>query len=168
MENSIMEAAKINRLTKNNATFGMKNGFLTMTSGEKEYDRVFLHRAFPFDKLWEYISVLDIDGNELGLVLSLSDFAPEQEELLHKELERKYYSPVIRQILSVKDQFGFSYWRVLTDEGEMSFTMQDTFRNIIHVSDSKKIFSDVDGNRFVIEDVHTLDRKSFRKIELYL
>ena len=57
-------------------------------------------------------------------------------------------------------------WKV--DEGEITFTMQDTFRNIIHVSEEKKIFNDVDGNRFVIENVHALDRKSFRKIELYL
>lgn len=168
MNHSIIEAAKINRLTSQNTAFGNKNGFLTMTINDVTYDRVFLHRAFPFDKLWEYISVLDIDGNELGLILSVSDFSLEQEALLREELTRKYYSPVIRRIISVKDQFGFSYWKVATDEGEITFTMQDTFRNIIHVSEEKKIFNDVDGNRFVIENVHALDRKSFRKIELYL
>ncbi|MBO5110003.1 MAG: DUF1854 domain-containing protein [Clostridia bacterium] len=168
MENSIIEAAKIHRLTAENASFGTKNGFLTMTSEDKTYDRVFLHRAFPFDKLWEFISVLDIDSNELGMILSTADFSGAQEELLKTELQRKYYSPMIRKIISVKDQFGFSYWKVMTDEGETSFTMQDTFRNIVHVSDTKKIFMDVDGNRFIIEDIHALDRKSLRKIELYL
>lgn len=168
MENTIIEAAKINRLSSENAVFEIKNGFLTMTSKDLDHVRVFLHRAFPFDLLWQYISVLDVDQNELGVIYSVDDFSTEQADLLKTELSRKYYSPVIRKILSIKDQFGFSYWKVLTDEGELSFTMQDTFRNIIHVNDSKKIFLDVDGNRFVIEDVHSLDRKSFRKIELYM
>ena len=168
MNHSVIEAAKINQLTPYNSTFGTKNGFLTLSMDGINYDRVFLHRAFPFDKLWEYISVLDIDGNELGVILSVDHFNGSQAILLRDELNRKYYCPVIRKIISVKDQFGFSYWKVMTDEGEMAFTMQDTFRNIIHVNESKKIFNDVDGNRFVIEDVHTLDRKSFRKIELYL
>ena len=168
MENTIIEAAKINKITPGTAVFGSKNGFLTLTHNDKVYDRVFLHRAFPFDKLWEYISVLDIDSNEIGLIVSVSDFSEEQQELLTSELKRKYYSPIIRKILSVKDQFGFSYWKVITDDGEIAFTMQDTFRNIIHVSDTKIILSDVDGNRFVIEDTTALDRKSYRKIELYM
>ena len=120
MENSIIEAAKINRLSSENAIFEMKNGFLTMTSENLDHVRVFLHRAFPFDLLWQYISVLDIDQNELGLIYSVEDFSNEQANLLKTELSRKYYSPAIRKIISIKDQFGFSYWKVLTDEGEIA------------------------------------------------
>ena len=56
-----------NRLSSENAVFEIKNGFLTMTSKDLDHARVFLHRAFPFDLLWQYISVLDIDQNELGV-----------------------------------------------------------------------------------------------------
>ena len=46
--------------------------------------------------------------------------------------------------------------------------MQDTFRNIIRVGDDRAILLDVDGNRCVIESIMGLDRKSHKKIELYM
>ena len=70
---------------------------------------------------------------------------------------------------SLKERYGFSYWRVtLTDGRSLSFTMQDTFRNIVKRGEDSLILLDVDGNRFVIESVAALDRKSYRRIELYL
>ncbi len=166
-------AAAIIRLDGDNTAVDMKNGFLTVTvtldGKEKEYDRVFLHRAFPFHLKWEYISVLDKDSNEIGVIFTIDDFADKAKELLKTELCRKYYEPIIKTIISLKERYGFSYWNVVTsDEREVSFTMQDTFRNIVRVGEDKAILLDVDGNRFVIESISGLDRKSHKKIEIYL
>jgi len=46
--------------------------------------------------------------------------------------------------------------------------MQDTFRNIIRTGENGAILLDVDGNRFVIKSISDLDKKSYRRIELYL
>ena len=92
----------------------------------------------------------------------------EEKEIIVRELERKYYTPSIKKILSVKDRFGFSYWDVETESGKVTFTLQDTFKSISRAGDNKLFFSDVDGNRFVIENIEALDRKSHKKIELYL
>ena len=166
-------AANILKLTADNSEFYMKNGFPSMNlivDGEKkEYERVFLHRAFPFELLWQYISVLDADGKEIGVVYDVEDFAKETCELLKMELRRKYYEPQVKTIVSLKERYGFSYWNVITGEDrKVSFTMQDTFRNIIRVGSDKAILLDVDGNRFVIPSIAALDRKSYKKIELYL
>lgn len=166
-------AATIYKLDKDNSSFSLKNGFLTMTvtkDGEtKEYDRVFLHRAFPFELLWKYISVLDSDSAEIGVISHIEDYDADTTALLKTELERKYYQPNIKTILSLKERYGFSYWTVITTEDrEVNFTMQDTFRNIIRVGADKAVLLDVDGNRFVIESIAALDRKSYKKIELYL
>jgi hypothetical protein len=75
---------------------------------------------------------------------------------------------VIKSILQVKERYGFSYWKVKTAEGEVSFTLHDTFRSIIRSGDQRLILLDVDGNRFEIPNVEELDRKSYKKIELYL
>ncbi len=170
-----MDAAKIIKLSPSNAEFFIKNGFPAMKLTDRdggevhEYERVFLHRAFPFELLWQYISVLDTDGKEIGVVYDVDDFEKETTELLRTELRRKYYEPQVKTIVSLKERYGFSYWNVLCDEGrEVSFTMQDTFRNIIRVGNDKAILLDVDGNRFVIESIAALDRKSYKKIELYL
>lgn len=166
-------AAAIKKLDAENAVLSLKNGFISLSLTEenetKEFDRVFLHRAFPFELLWEYISVLDKDSNEIGIIYKLTDFEDETAELLKTELLRKYYEPKIKTVVSLKERYGFSYWNVITTDGRnVDFTMQDTFRNIVRVGTDRAVLLDVDGNRFVIESILNLDRKSYKKIELYL
>ena len=174
-ENEILleEAAKIHRLDSSNAEFFTKNGFLALKlkDGDEEItvDRVFLHRAFPFELLWKYISVISDDGKEKGVIYDINDFPEDVTALIKTELERKYYSPTIKSIDSLKERYGFSYWKVtLSDGRSLNFTMQDTFRNIIRVGDDGAILLDVDGNRFVIKSIVALDKRSYRRIELYL
>ena len=174
-KNEIMleKAARIIRLDKENARFEIKNKFLSLKAvedgEEKSYDRVFLHRAFPHELLWEYISVTDEESREIGIIYSIEDFDEAPVALLKREIEKKYYSPVIKEIGSVKERYGFSYWKVtLTDGKKLNFTMQDTYRNIIHTGDDSAFLIDVDGNRYTLKSISELDRKSYRKIELYL
>ena len=107
-KNEIMldRAARIIRLDPNVAQFKNENKFLTLVlhedGEEKKYDRVFLHRAFPHELLWEYISVLDVDNKEIGLIYNIEDFDADTVSILKTELERKYYSPIISTIESVK------------------------------------------------------------------
>ncbi len=167
------KAAKILKLDKSNATFRIKNQFLSLETVEeddnKTYDRVFLHRAFPHELLWEYISVLGEESREIGLIYNIADFDDETVQLLKTEIERKYYSPVVEQIESVKERYGFSYWKIKAKDGRiLTFTMQDTFRNIVHTGDDSALLIDVDGNRYTIQSISALDRKSYRKIEIYL
>ena len=163
---------KIINLTAQNASFFQKNGFLGMTfkeNGEKEFSRVFLHRIFPFEKMWEYISVLDDSSSEIGIINNIEDFDSETSQILRDELSRKYYVQKVKTIVSLKERYGFSYWKIITEENRnVNFTMQDTFRNIIRVGEDKAVLLDVDGNRFMIESIVALDRKSYKKIELYL
>ena len=73
-------AASIVKLNAENAEFYIKNGFpamnVTMDGEKKEYARVFLHRTFPFELLWQYISVLDADGKEIGVVKTSTSGIP--------------------------------------------------------------------------------------------
>ena len=155
-------------ITPENAKFSMRGGFLYMQCPkDAEPVRVALHRNFPFMFLWEYISVLDTDNYELATIRSVDLFDGEEKEMLVRELERKYYSPVIQEIHSVKERFGFSYWDVETSGGRLTFTLQDTFKSIVRAGEGKLFFFDVDGNRFVIEDADALDRKSRKRIEIY-
>ena len=174
-KNEIMleDAARIVRLDGSNAAFEMKNGFLTLTytlgEEKKVFERVFLHRAFPHELLWEYISVMAEENREVGLIYNIEDFDSETVGVLRTEIERKYYSPTISEIEQVKERYGFSYWKVKTEDGRrLSYTMQDTFRNIIRTGEDSAILVDVDGNRYTIRSISELDKKSYRKIELYL
>jgi len=171
--NIVKDSVTIKKLTSENSAFSFKNGFVTLTLNEdgetREFNKITLHRAFPFELLWEYLSVLDSENNEIGIIYKLTDFDEETAELLKTELLRKYYEPKIKTVISLKERYGFSYWNVITtDDRNVNFTMQDTFRNIIRIGQDRVVLLDVDGNRFVIESVLGLDRKSYKKIELYL
>ncbi|MBO4308736.1 MAG: DUF1854 domain-containing protein [Clostridia bacterium] len=166
-ERSLEEIMKTVWLTPENAAFARRDGLLWLTLEGKE-TRVSLRRDFPFEQLWAYISVLGPEEEEIGMIRSLDLFEGETASLLREELERRYYSPVILRIHSLKERYGFSYWKVETAEGEMEFTLHDTYKSLIHIDDKRVIILDVDGNRFEIPDVSALDRRSYRKIELYL
>ncbi len=166
-ERTLSEPTATVWLTGENAAFSMKNGFLYIKT-ETGDTRAFLARQFPFERLNEYISVLTEEREELGIIRALTDFDGETEELLERELRRRYYAPVITRILSMKERYGFSYWKVETEEGEVSFTLHDTYRSIIRVSENRILFRDVNGNRFEIMDVNALDKKSYKMLELYL
>ena len=166
-ERTLAEISVTVWLTPENAVFFSKNGFLYIRYQEKE-QRVRLCRQFPFERLWEYISVLDEEQCEIGIVRDIALFEGAGKELLQTELEHRYYSPVILSIKSVKERYGFSYWKVTTADGEVSFTLHDTYRSIVRAGERRIILLDVDGNRFQIPDVEALDRKSYKKIDLYL
>lgn len=175
MENALTEngemklpaGSDINWLTPENTSFERKNGLLYCRyRGEEK--RVTLCRLFPFDLLFEYISVRDAEKDEIGMIRDCAAFGESDRKLLEEELSRRYYMPVVKKILGIKERFGFSYWEVETADGKMHFTMQDTYRNMIRISDRRIILLDADGNRFEIPDVTALDAKSIRKIELYL
>lgn len=192
MDNTnFLDIIEIVYLTPENAKFKLsKNGFLVLeaflppvkkddleeneeTESNKDpvwqdLGRIFLHRAFPFTMVDQYISVLDKDGKEYGVISDINLFEGETREILENELKRKYFSPEIKKINSLKERFGYSYWEVETDRGEMSFAVHDTFRNIAKITESRLVVTDVDGNRYDIFDVLALDTKSYRKIDLYL
>ena len=154
-------------LTPENASFIRKNGLLWLRLNGEEI-RVSLRRNFPLEELWSFLSVLNEKEEEVGMIRDLSLFGQEAQTLLRAELERRYYAPVILRILSLKERFGFSYWKVVTADGKMEFTLRDTYKSLVRLDEKRIFVLDVDGNRFVIPDVTALDRKSYRKIELYL
>ena len=164
---SMADISKTVYLTKDNASFFMKNGFLHLRFEERE-ERVQVLRAFPFELEWEFLSVLNESEEELGLIRNLDDFEGEARELLKAEIERRYYSPILTKILKVKEKYGFSYWKAESQEGEVEFTLRDAHRNILRAEGNRVILLDVNGNRFQIPDVTALDRRSYQKIELYL
>jgi len=186
MNENYLDLASVIYLTNENSRFYVTaNGFPAMeavlpkrgddletqtdtTPVKQDFGRVFFHRCFPFETPDEYISVLDRDGREYAMIRNLSDLSQEAQAIIRAELDRKYLCPIVEKICSLKEKLGYSFWKVITDRGEMSFSMHDTYRNIARVGNGMLIITDVDGNRYKINDVEKLDRKSYKKIELYL
>ena len=176
--NALDAVIQIRYLDDSNAQFIAQDGFLSLTARiendegiaeESTYNRIYLHSAFPFDMPEEFISVLDKDQKEIGIIRALDKLSEATQKILRAELSRKYYSPRITRIYSVKERYGFSYWRVdLENTKDFSFTVQDTYRSMLKIDAEHIFIVDVDGNRYEIPSVEQLDRASYKKIELYL
>ena len=147
-------------------------GFLALTvSGDTDaehYPRINAFRTFPLSAADHYLSLRAPDGNEIGILESLADLRPDQAALLRHELERRYFTPVIERIRSLKEEFGYSYWLVDTDAGQRRFTVQSGKNNVTAVSDSRLLIVDVDGNRFFVDHYRSLDRTVLRTLETLL
>lgn len=194
---TLSDIVSVTYLNRDNCSFTEKNGFLGLratvdkrdvslweqhrredkpAAGDTEelvLDRIFLSRAFPFEKPFEYISVFDRDKHEIGFIRSLTeDFDKAVCARLMRELEESYYCPLIRRILSVKTQHGISYWQVECDFGEASFSLRDVYVDMRKLEgkngELRLLLTDVYGNRYEIPDANALDRQSYRRIELYL
>ena len=158
----------INYLTPENCEIELtENGFLKAGINGGEKVRVYLYRVFPHDMAGEYISVTDADKNDLGIIRRVSDFGEAAEFIMH-DLERRYFIPKILEICALEEKFGNSYWDIKTDVGRKLITVNDTFKNIIRIGEDRAFVSDSDGNRYEIVSLEGLDKKSYRRIELFL
>jgi hypothetical protein len=165
----LAEYTEIVYMTPEEAMFRRtEGGILTLVFTDKEYDRVSVNRAFPFSLGDFYLSVRDSEGKEIGIIRNLEEFPESARELIKEELEWVYYSPKITRILSVKEEFGYSYWDVETDRGIKRFTVRGTSENVISVTETRLLIIDIDGNRFDISDIRDLDPKSFKMIDSLL
>ena len=168
---SVFDIAGVRPLDTKNSRIVSEEGFpvLDLLSEEGE-DRVGIFeakRAFPFEKDDEFIVLLSEEGKDLGFIRTLGERAEQERELLQKELNRRYFMPVITKIHKVKEQFAFSYWKVDTNCGPLEFSVRDTYKSLIHLG-HRIIITDADGNRYDLPDYRALDRSSRKQIDLYL
>ena len=107
-------------------------------------------------------------GKEIGMIRHMSDFDEETQKLFLEELDRRYFTPELQKINSVKDKFGYLYWDVVTTAGNVTFVLNNPFSNIRILEDGRILINDIDGNVFQISDPKKLDAASLKKIEIYL
>ncbi|MBQ7337380.1 MAG: DUF1854 domain-containing protein [Clostridia bacterium] len=167
-------------LTGENTIFTRSEGNLismkvTQPDGTvEEFERVVPVRAFPITDPEEFISVKEPDsrekgkGAEIGLIRRMSDFDADTQALLREELDRRYFTPVIKKLTGVKEKFGYFYWDAETSAGKVSFVMTNVSSNIRTLEDGRVFIHDIDGNCFQIPDPAKLDKASLKKIEIYM
>lgn len=143
-------------------------GFLAMKKGEEDFKRVKLSRILPFAQPEKYITVSDMDSKELGIIRDLAELAEGQRQLALEELSARYYCPKVTAIKSIKEKMGYFYFDVAFGDYKKIFAVKDISRSIKQIDEKCIVITDVDGSRYLIEDVWKIDSKSRRKIEPYL
>jgi len=170
---NITDAIDLNLLIPENTEFYITSGgFAGMKIGSTDYQRISLRRALPIKNPDEYISVADKSNKEIGLIRRISDFSEAQQLIILSELNKRYYSPNILEIKSVKDKLGYVYFELLIDNGNAGITkscaVKDVSKNIRMLDEERLAIFDTEGNRYIINSLSGLDRKSVKKLEPYL
>src|SRR5262249_411538 len=80
-------------------------------------------RAFPMTAPGQCVSIVDSHGHELLCVEELNTLPESIRQILVHELERREFVPIIRAIVSVSGESSPSEWRVDTDRGTTTFTL---------------------------------------------
>ena len=178
------ELLEMHFLTGENARFRRTgSGFVALTvkeageekhseteAGTREYDRVGVYLTFPLTNPEEFISIREADekAKEIGIIEKLSQLEKDQQEMLREQIKLRYFRPVITKVLDVKDEYGYAYWNVVTTFGACRFTTQMSGDAVIHLSDSRLLVTDIDGNRYEIPDFYQLGVMERKKLDLFI
>ena len=135
---------------------------------DRSYLRVKIVRAAPLSHPNRYICILDPKDEEICMIDDPRLLQPEMADIIREELDRRYLTSTIEGVTSVRNEFGTSYWDVVTNRGEREFVVQNASENAQWLGDHRLLLIDVDGNRFEIPDLNALDKKSLGYVELVL
>ena len=148
---------------------------LTLPDKEPEqFERIVVLRSFPISNPDEYISIREPatrrrgNGAEIGLIRDIRDFDEATVKLLGEELDRRYFTPELLKIYSLKEKFGYLYCEAETSAGRITFVLNNPYSNFRTLEDHRVLISDIDGNAFMIRDPENFDKASLKKIEIYL
>ncbi len=121
--------------------------------------------AAPLSQPGQYLALLDAKGNEIALLPTLDQLAPDSREAVLQEVRLRYLTARVEAVTQARQEFGVTYWSVLTDRGSRDFVTQNLQENAVWLSETHLLLLDVDGNRFEIEDLSQLDPRSRLLVE---
>jgi len=126
--------------------------------------------AFPITRLHRLLYLFDGEGRELGLLVEPKRLDQESRSLLLAQADQAYFMPRILRIVSVDERTGsgIAHWEVETDRGRISFDVVSRSESVWYMGQHRVVIRDAHGNRYLIEDQSTLDRRSRALADLYL
>ena len=144
-----------------------QGGFVSLDYRGKTYEKVNLRRLLPFTDRSHYISVLT-EEEEIGILRDLEGLPQDQQQLIQTVLRYKYFTPRIVSISQIKDRMGYLFIKAQTTAGPKNICVADYTTNIRQVTGGSVSILDAEGNRYLVDDLNALDKKSFSRLDLYL
>lgn len=128
---------------------------------EREVADVQPRKVFPLSNRSDYVSFLGEQDREVLLLAHPHRLDRASRKALHRALERMYYRAKILQVYAIREiSGGVCLWNVRTDRGYANFEVVERNDRVKHFPPGRYLITDVDGNRFEIEDLHALDEHS--------
>ena len=161
-ELNVLEPAKVR-------IYRPDSGFPNLIIREKAcYPRIRIVRCFPLSGGTVYISLRDWGSNEIGLIENIALLSPESREIVHQELDKRYFVSQVTDIHSIKHRYGFTVFDVETNRGRRTFNVQDRRRNIVHLGRGRVFIIDTDGCQYDIPNHQLLSHHARAQLDRIL
>ncbi len=142
-------------------SFRRQGTVLRLTIAEdRSYLRAAVRRVLPITHSDGFYSIRDAQDKEIGLLRSTGGLDAESRAAVEADLERRYLIPLIRRVVHATERFGVVDWTVETNRGERKFSTRNLRDNVVNPSPGRYLLTDVDGNRYEVEDLAALDAPS--------
>ena len=125
-------------------------------------------RLFPHTKTDQYVTLLNSKEKEVALIKELKDLDKDSRKALEDCFREYYLIPKISRVLHVEDKFGALKMTVMTDRGEISFRIRNRHSDMKTYPGDRVIIRDSNDNRYEIENLNNLDRKSWLLVASFL
>ncbi len=123
-----------------------------------------VRRLFPVNDADNYISLLDADGKEHGIIRSLSSLDKKSRDLLREILEEYYIVPKITEVIEVYEKGSINRWTVMTNHGQCTFQIRARYTDIKILPFGRILIRDTNDNRYEIPNVAKLSKHSMREL----
>lgn len=130
-------------------------------SPDRSYRSVRIARAFPFANPDKYIGIRDSADKDIGTLVTLDGIDAESRRIISEELERRYFMPIWKRSVRIVDQYGIIEWEMETDRGKRTYLLRNIKDSVQHLSATRVLVTDPDGNRFEIADTNALDARAY-------
>jgi hypothetical protein len=118
--------------------------------------------AFPLTDPDHYIGLRNADDKDIGMLVTLDGLDGTSRRIVAEEMERRYFVPVIRRVVMVKEEGSILTWDVETDRGRRLFYIQNLRDSVYEIVPNRRVLlTDKDGLRYDIQDVTALDAATY-------
>ena len=163
------DSTVLNFLDSRKLHFSVSGALLRMTiENECTHLKVGVFRAFPLSLPHRYYSVRDGAGKEIGLIADPSTLSEENRKLVEADLQRRYLVTTIRSVRRLEERFGAVDWHVETNRGPCRFTTRNLRESVLCPEPGQYLLTDVDGNRYEVANIDSLDTRSRGLLLRYL
>lgn len=127
-----------------------------------------IRRIFPLSDPTHYLSIQDGAGKEVGILRTSEGLDPISREEVDAHLDRRYFTPQIQSIGTLRQEAGMWRFAVDTQRGPSEFFVRNWRDNAIEISPNRWHINSVDGGRYEIANMEALDAPSRRLMDQLL
>ena len=135
---------------------------------DEDWRDVTLVRLFPLTEPEHWISLVEMNGKEVGILKDVTRLPHDALAHVREELRRRYLVPRIQSILACRVRADLVEWTVESDRGQQKFLTRDVREQIKEHQPTRLSIVDVEGNRYDIPDLAALDLDSRRRLDAQL